>query len=104
MKADRGGCARVFRSSARTPVPFLLASEPALLSNGPILLVCFSMDSRVSPSPRSRCHPRSLTLNHCSLFFTKEAEIAVVGLQVSTLPSLSAPPTIAFRRPERHPS
>ena len=43
----------------------------------------------------------SPTRNHRSLFFTKAAEIAVVGLQVSTLRWLSAIPTIAFRHPER---
>lgn len=38
----------------------------------------------ISPTP---------TPYHCSLFFTKAAELAVVGLQVSTLPCLGAPPT-----------
>ena len=52
----------------------------------------FDAQRHILPSP---------TRNHRSLFFTKAAEIAVVGLQVSTLRWLRAIPTIAFRHPER---
>ena len=68
---------------------------------GTFLLLHLSMDNRVSlVELREGIDPTPI---HCSLFFTKAAEIAVVGLQVSASQGLKRLVLIFFRPPGRHP-